>query len=232
MPSDTAIKWRQWQNNELVIMEEPQTIWDKRYSQHNKAKSKYNNWVEPWHPLFAPGSVILDLGCGRGYDTQYLLSTGCRVISTDFSREALKLVKQNVKQAIPVQVDMRQGLPFSPQKFHIVIANPSLHYFPLEQTRRIIHQIRECLTENRILLARFNSTDDVNYGARAQSENGENYFLVNGVMKHFFDRETLEQLFETGWKVESLQAKVIHRFGKPKSIWEIAAEKASSQGVR
>ena len=205
-------------------MEEPQTIWDRRYVS-NKVSSKYDNWLEPWHSLFVPSSVVLDLGCGRGYDTQYLISKGCQVIALDFSKTVLRMVRQNVEQASLVQVDIRQGLPFLVEQFHIIIANLSLHYFPWEQTSSIIGQVRDCLRAKGKLLARFNSINDVNYGAKGHREVERNCFVVNGEMKHFFDQPSLETLFRVGWKVESLEEKVLHRFGEPKMVWEIIAEK-------
>ena len=206
-------------------MEEAQTIWDKRYSS-SKVSSTYDNWLEPWHSLFVPGSMILDLGCGRGYDTQYLISKGCRVIAVDFSKVVLGMVQQNVEQAAVVQVDTSRGLPFSAQQFHIIIANLSLHYFPWEQTCSIIGQVKDCLKEKGKLLARFNSVNDVNYGASGHRELEKNYFLVNGEGKHFFDRQSLEELFGVGWRIESLEEKILHRFGEPKMVWEIVVEKA------
>ena len=39
---------------------------------------------------------ILDAGCGNGVNTIRLVKRGFKVISTDFSEEALKLCKKNV----------------------------------------------------------------------------------------------------------------------------------------
>mgnify|MGYP000041994864 CR=1 FL=1 len=39
---------------------------------------------------------ILDLGCGIGADTLYLLERGYNVLSCDFSVEALKSIENNI----------------------------------------------------------------------------------------------------------------------------------------
>ena len=206
-------------------MKDPQAIWDNRYSQPIEFSSSYDNWLEPWKSLFAAGTVILDLGCGRGYDSEYLLSKGCTVIASDFSKTALSLVHQNNERANVVQADLRQGLPFSAKQFQVIIASLSLHYLPWQQTSSVIRQIRDCLIENGVFLARFNSTNDINYGARGHRQLEKNYRVVDGELKRFFDRETLGTLFEKGWRIDHLEEKVIHRFGKPKAVWEIATKK-------
>ncbi len=205
-------------------MKDAHKIWDKRYSS-STVSSTYDDWLEPWRPLLGTGGMVLDLGCGRGYDTQYLISNGYQVVAVDFSKTVLSMVRQNVGQARIVQVDVRHGLPFLAQQFQIVIANLSLHYFPWKQTCSIVEQVRNCLRPQGKLLTRFNSINDVNFGARGHREAEKNYFEVNGEMKRFFNRESLEELFGTGWKIERLEEKTIHRFGKPKMVWELIAEK-------
>ncbi|MBQ7649341.1 MAG: methyltransferase domain-containing protein, partial [Victivallales bacterium] len=37
---------------------------------------------------------ILDLGCGIGANTQYLIERGYHVLSADYSREALKSIER------------------------------------------------------------------------------------------------------------------------------------------
>ena len=202
-------------------MEDPQTIWDNRYSHSNKVSPNYDYWLEPWNSLFVAGTVVLDLGCGPGHDTKYLLSKGCTVVASDFSKTALSSVNQSIKQANFVQVDFRQGLPFTGKQFQVIVASLSLHYLPWEQTNSVIKQIRNCLVENGVFLARFNSINDTNHGGRGASVTGENYFAVNGVMKRFFDSQSLRTLFETGWKIDHLEEKVIHRYDKSKVIWEV-----------
>ncbi|MDM8532665.1 class I SAM-dependent methyltransferase [Anaerolineales bacterium HSG25] len=161
-------------------MKEPQKIWDNRYSQSNTTtyRPDYDHWLEAWASLFVPHSTVLDVGCGRGYDTVYLTEFGCRVVSVDFAGEALKIVHKTTGQAKVIQVDIRQELPFSAGQFHAVTASLSLYYFSGEQTQQIIDNIRNSLAADGLLLARFNSVKDVNHGARGYSELGNNYSLL------------------------------------------------------
>ena len=57
---------------------------------------------------------LLDLGCGVGRDTEYLLSQGCAVVAADLSSEMLKITRErccNQKTLMLVQLTMTE-LPF------------------------------------------------------------------------------------------------------------------------
>jgi SAM-dependent methyltransferase len=147
---------------------EPRTIWDQRFSRAVVNRHNYEPWLEPWWSLFETSKdvPILDLDCGRGYDSLYLTARGLRVIAADFSREALKAAcRTAVGITSQVQIDLRQGLPFRAATFQVIVANLSLYYFPRRQTAQIINGVRDCLRSGGYLLARFNSTGDVQYGA-------------------------------------------------------------------
>lgn len=45
-------------------------------------------------PLLAPGSLIIDAGCGAGRDSRYFLAKGFRVIAFDASKELVAIAKQ------------------------------------------------------------------------------------------------------------------------------------------
>jgi hypothetical protein len=70
-----------------------------------------------------------------------------------------------------------------------------------------------------------NSTRDHEYGASGHPKLAENFYLVDGSPKRFFDRSTLTALFGTGWHMLHLEERVIHRYERPKSIWEAIFER-------
>lgn len=147
------------------------------------------------------------------------------MIAVDLSSEALKTAHRTARQAMLAQMDLRKGLPFRNGTFQVIIASLSLHYSLWAQTQRVISDVQTCLKPGGYLLARFNSHNDVHHGAVGYPEIEPGCFLVEGELKHFFDQGSLGRLFQEQWQVCGLEEKVIHRYGKPKVVWELAAEK-------
>ena len=72
-----------------------------------------------------------------------------------------------------------------------------------------------------ILLARFNSTHDVNYGASTTEPPIEpNLYFIGTMTKRFFDEGSVRTFFQ-GWDIQFLEENIIHRYEKPKSVWEV-----------
>jgi hypothetical protein len=49
--------------------------------------------------------------------------------------------------------------------------------------------------------------------------------MVAGEPKRFFDRVAIERLFARGWRMLSLEERVIDRYDHPKRVWETVLEK-------
>lgn len=182
-------------------------------------------WLERWLANLTSEHEVLELGCGSGRDTKYLVSQGFAVTATDVREEALEACVRKVPAANCLQVDIRQPLPFADGSYSVTVASLCLHYFSWTQTTSILGEIKRCLIEDGLLLARFNSTNDVNYGAVGFGEIEANFYLVRGKSKRFFDYEALGELFSNGWKIESIEEMTIDRYEKPKVVWEVAARR-------
>ena len=203
--------------------------WNSRYARlnPNNTGSPYDPWLDHWRHLLEADrdTPILDLGCGQGLDSACLTANGFPVIAVDLSGEALKITRQTARQAILAQVDLRDGLPFRNRTFGVIVANLSLHYSLWAQTQQVISNVRACLKPGGYLLARFNSHNDVSFGAEGYPLVEPGCLLVEGELKHFFDQGSLERLFRERWLVCGLEERVISRQGKSKVVWELAAEK-------
>lgn len=239
----------------MTLMDEPsqdpRDVWNGRYQRHPNPDAPDETWLEPWlgwierlvgksdagsqqsagvH-LSVSSGLILDLGCGRGQDSGYLAELGFHPVGADFSLTALQRAGEQCALARRVNLDLRQGLPFSPGAFGVVIANLSLHYFEWPRTEGIVQEVRGCLAADGLFLARFNSTQDTNYGASSDVEIEPHAFMVGGIYKRFFDRPDLERLFAEGWKIHSLEERTIYRYQDPKVLWEVVASKQDCQGA-
>jgi SAM-dependent methyltransferase len=186
-------------------------------------KPVYDLWLDKYENILLSSQEIpiVDLGCGFGNDTLYLCQKGYRVISCDFSREALKKVVFFIEKPVTKLVDMTKNLPFASECVKIVIADLSLHYFSWDQTQKIVMEIRRILQKGGYLLARGNSVKDINHGAGQGIVVEDNYYFKNGQYKRFFDKAQLEKLFAE-WEILYNDEYEISRYKNSKILWEIA----------
>jgi SAM-dependent methyltransferase len=184
-------------------------------------------WLVRWEAILehARCGTLLELGCGGGRDSRYLTGLGFRVIAGDCSPEALELCRTSAPLADVRQIDLREQLPFTDEAFPVVVASLCLHFFPWSLTMNIMDEIRRCLKPGGFLLLRVNSIRDMHHDAAGLQVVEPNLFLVNGLLKRFFDREAMERLIGTRWKVHSLDELTVDRYNAPKVLWEAVLEK-------
>ncbi len=83
---------------------------------------------------------ILDLCCGGGQATQYLVATGAGVTGLDASPNALTRAKAAVPSASYVQ-GMAENLPFDAAQFDLVHTSVALHEMTPEQLQQILGEV-------------------------------------------------------------------------------------------
>ncbi|SFL83833.1 Methyltransferase domain-containing protein [Paenibacillus sp. 1_12] len=185
----------------------------------------YDDWlIKHTNLLEASKNIaVLDLGCGIGCDSLFLSERGFEVISCDWSEEALQKVRQHIPLVETLQLNLLEPLPFADQSAIVIIADLSLHYFSWEATLAITKELQRVLHPGGYLLCRVNSIKDVNFGAGIGQEIEPGYYEHEGHRKRFFDKDRLEQLFDQ-WQITYIEEAVLHRYGKPKALWEIAVK--------
>ncbi len=167
---------------------------------------------------------MLDIGCGYGNDTLYLRERGVRVISCDFSGEALARLHHFIDSPETKQFDMREGLPFEDASAMIVIADLSLHYFPWAETKRIVSEIRRVLLPGGYLFFRVNSVNDRECPSGRGIRIEPHYYNMGGRKKRYFNGYHIQDLLR-GWVMIHCDEYCLPRFGKQKILWEAAARK-------
>lgn len=207
-------------------MDEQREYWDKLYSAISDNKPIYDNWLDKHsHILMQSKDIpIIDLGCGSGNNTCYLTEKQYKVVSCDYSKEALNLLGNVLNSVNSMCFDMREGLPFDDKSAQIVISDLSLHYFTWAKTLEILEEIKRVLTDDGVLLCRVNSINDKNHGTLKGKKIEDYYYDVEGKLKRFFDESKLRELFE-GWHIVHIDEVEIHRYGVPKIAWEIVISK-------
>lgn len=208
-------------------MDKHQEIWNKNYASMKSEAIAMDDWLDGYALILASAekSPILDLGCGSGNDTKYLIDRGYSVIACDYSEEAIEGIKLKLPKAKTSVFDMREGLPFGDAEFRVVISDLSIHYFPWAVTVGIAGELQRILGARGYLLLRVNSTKDINHGAGKGEMIEENYYLNEGIQKRFFDERQLDELFGAGWKILDKKEMRMNRYEKTKELWELLVEK-------
>ena len=195
--------------------------WDNFHKNYNKEDIKIDDWLDAFSSVINNSSTpILDLGCGTGNDTLYLINKGKKVISCDQSINAINNIKKNFKEVYDTKCfDMLDGLPFDDNSFDVVIADLSLHYFREEDTFRILKDIKRILTNNGYLIFRVNSINDVNHGAGEGKEIEHHLYETSDKrLKRFFDEKDIKYFFKD-FVIEYLNEEVMTRYDLEKKLY-------------
>lgn len=191
---------------------------------HLKYDSEYDGWLDNYLNLFHKDDSIVEIGCGRAYDSRYLLKQGYNnIIVSDFSKEVLKIIEKEEPSLKTMAFDMKDGLPFSDNSINILIADLSIHYFDTSTTKFLVNEIYRVLKKNGLLIARVNSTNDKLY-IPDSDEIEKNFFYNGSVYKRFFDEESIKFFFHK-FEFYHLEEKNMGKYDKPKVLWEFCVIK-------
>ena len=146
-------------------------MWD-NWSKKRSSIPVYDLWLDEYKDILEKNkdNDILDLGCGIGADTLYLIERGYSVLSCDFSKEALKSVEDNIPNSKTMYLNMLEDFPIDNDTYSLIIADLSLQYFNNKDTIHIMNEIKRILKTDGILLARVASVNDFNFGAGVGEE--------------------------------------------------------------
>ena len=109
---------------------------DKKVTQETLSKYSFKN--------------VLELGCGTGKNTRWLLSVGTEVIGLDFSQEMLTIAKESItdKRAQFKKADLNDDWEVADQYADLVTSSLTLEH--IEDLNAIFRQANKKLKENGI----------------------------------------------------------------------------------
>lgn len=192
---------------------------------HLKYNSTYDGWLNKYINLINKNDVIIELGCGRAYCSNYLLKNNFKNITAcDFSSKVLDIVNKENPNLKTMMFDMSLGLPFKDSSTNIIIADLCLHYFDYVTTNYIIDEIYRVLKPNGYLIARVNSANDKLHIPIGAKEIEKNLFYDGQIYKKFFDQTDLNTLFKK-FKICYMQEENMSRYEKTKILWEFCLRK-------
>ena len=170
--------------------------WNGVHKSYSRDEIKYEDWLDRFEDIVTSCKTpILDLGCGSGNNTLYLINKNKKVVAADLSSNAIENIKKNFPEVVDAKCfNMLDGMPFDDNSFEVVIADLSLHYFKKEDTEKVINELKRILTNNGHLIIRVNSINDVNHGAGQGLEIEKHLFQTqDGRLKRFFDEEDIRE---------------------------------------
>lgn len=141
-------------NNVVEITHETYDLIAKDYS--TSVEETINGWVGRFEKglldkfrfsevMFRSGwPFVLDIGCGNGKDTEYLMRQHAEVISTDISSGMLEVAKKRVPDGIFCQMDMRT-LGFPAETFNGVWANGCIYHVPKSDFPKVLSEVYRIL---------------------------------------------------------------------------------------
>ena len=186
----------------------------------------YDGWLADYEAEIEKcNTTIVDLGCGLGNNTLFLLEKGKEVLACDYADIAIETIKREMPKAKTKLFDMSQTFPIENDYTDIVIADLSIHYFTKEVTKKVIAEIRRILKPNGIFLFRVNSVKDSNFIARENKMEDEFFWEEREQRsKRCFDEKSIREFF-ADWKIEKVKEEIMLRYGKEKVLWNCAVRK-------
>ena len=167
---------------------------------------------------------VIDLGCGSGNDTLYLLNKGKRVVPCDGSINAILNIRKNFPEVDEaICFDLLTTFPFANNSTDLVVADLCLHYFTKEDTIKILKEIRRILTNKGHMLLRVNSINDINHGAGKGIEVEPHlYMSEDGRYKRFFSSNDIYEFFNI-FDIKNVREEPMKRYKLEKQTFIVDA---------
>ncbi|AJC80053.1 SAM-dependent methyltransferase protein [Rhizobium etli bv. phaseoli str. IE4803] len=126
----------------------------------NRARSLPKRQLDAFLARLAPGAAILELGCGGGQDSAYMLSQAFQVTPTDGSAELARQAEMLIGR--PVRVMLFQQLD-ADSAYDGVWAHASLLHVPRSELADVFARVRRALRTDGILHASFKAGEAEGY---------------------------------------------------------------------
>lgn len=201
--------------------------WNTIHTNYNRNEIKIDDWLDKFENIINICNLpILDLGCGSGNDTLYLINKNKKVISCDQSTNAINNILRNFPEVYDAKCfNMLDGMPFEDDLFELIIADLCLHYFNEKDTFKLLDEIKRILIDGGHLIFRVNSINDVNHGAGKGKEIEHHLFETEDKrLKRFFDEKDIRYFFKD-FDIEYLNEEVMTRYELEKRLYRVCVRK-------
>lgn len=130
---------------------------------------------------------ILDIGCGPGNFTQYLVSKGFQVEGIDIAAEMLRIARTHLPQVTFTQGDL-SALPYPDQSFDAVFSAYSLIHVAQADMAQTIIGLQRILTSKGlvfVLVQKGNSDHLITEPLMPERQNFVNFFSLDNLVQDF-----------------------------------------------
>lgn len=195
---------------------------DEYWKEHIDKELEDDMWIDEYKKYFSNAGICLDLGCGIGQFTKKFIEYGYSVISADISKIALSKVQEFNRNI--AYIDMRKPLPFDDDKFDLVFANLSIHYFSNLETKNLMLEIQRILKKGGLFVGSVNSIKAYEKIKSKAKEIGYHYYFINSKRIRLFDIQDVKNYLNR-FKVLKVQERETVRFGHDKNYIVFIARK-------
>lgn len=148
-------------------------------------------WIEGTNKfisLLKEGALVLDVGCGAGVKSQYLIDKGLNVVGADFSEKMIEIAKREVPEATFYVSDIKDVSSLR-ETFDGILAQAVLLHIPKAEVVHVIKGLRDKLNNNGYLYI----------AVKEKRENGKEEELLKGndygyEYERFFSYFTLPEI--------------------------------------
>ena len=194
---------------------------DEYWKEHINKDLEEDLWIDDYKDYLSNGTC-LDLGCGIGQFSKWFMEHGYEVFSTDISNIALEKVKEFNNNV--VNVDMRGKLPFEDNKFDVVFANLSIHYFSDSDTKNLINEIKRILKSNGLFIGSVNGIQGLEKIKATAQELDYHYYFNKDKYIRLFDVEDLKKYLDV-FDIIKIEERETIRFEHQKNYIVFIAKK-------
>ncbi len=182
----------------LIILFGIMADWESLYKEKGIVQKGLSKFVKEAVEFFKQQNLekILDLGCGTGRHTLYLLKNGFKVYGCDASESALKIAKEIVKNVKFKKCDMI-SLPYEDNYFDGILCHFVIQHGKIEQIKKAISEIYRVLKKDGILYLSVPSVKHPEYftGEEIEPNTKININAIDGnVPHHYFIENEIRNL--------------------------------------
>lgn len=215
---------------EKAMLDNSKEFWNNEYWKNvineNKTDFMKDSWMTKYIEYITKieNKNAVDLGCGIGQDTKWLLDKGFDVISCDISERALNKLKELIPNSKVMLIDIKEELPFNDNSIGLINANLSIHYFDMKNTIKIFNEIHRVLTPKGLFIGRVNSDKNDGYINKTTQEIEKNFYYEDGKYKRLFNKEQFD-ILTRDWNIIALNEDITVRLNRKKALWEFILQK-------
>ena len=119
------------EHGRFLASHDPGEIWN---WESPAGKKRWQRRVEMLTSKIIPGMDVLELGCGTGYFTREILSTGAKITAIDISPALLEIARKNISSGnIDFCLENAYSMSFPGMSFDCVIGSSVLHHLDIRK---------------------------------------------------------------------------------------------------